>query len=214
MADNPRIDELRRRVDKDPASIAFAQLAEECRRAGENDDAIRICRAGLEQHPGYLSARVTLGRALLETGQFDEAQSELEQVVRAAPDNLAAIRALSDIHQRRDEGGLPASAHKAAELLPDIPPLPDPDLAFSGSHDRFAEALKTLGGEAPVAVPDEDVELPHEDVEPAREEIEPVPLTQAASSALPPPSPPDPAIAELEKWLRAILADRSARRAS
>ena len=34
MADNQRIEDLRRRVQKDPASIAFAQLAEECRRAG------------------------------------------------------------------------------------------------------------------------------------------------------------------------------------
>lgn len=109
MPDNPRIDELRRRVDKDPASIAFAQLAEEYRRAGENEDAIRVCRGGLAQHPGYLSARVTLGRALLETGQFDDAQAELEQVMRVAPDNLAAIRALAEIHQRREEGGVPVN---------------------------------------------------------------------------------------------------------
>jgi len=75
MADNPRIEELRRRVERDPASIAFAQLAEEHRRVGECDEAIRICRSGLAQHPGYLSARVTLGRALLEAGQFEEAQT-------------------------------------------------------------------------------------------------------------------------------------------
>src|SRR5687768_5243460 len=133
MTENPRIEELRRRLDKDPASIAFAQLAEEYRRAGENEEAIRVCRAGLEQHPGYLSARVTLGRALLETGQFDEAQNELEQVVRVAPDNLAAIRALAEIHQRREEGGAPASERHAPEPPADVPPLPDLDLAFNGS---------------------------------------------------------------------------------
>ena len=27
--------------------MAFAQLAEECRRAGDNDEAVGICRAGL-----------------------------------------------------------------------------------------------------------------------------------------------------------------------
>ena len=100
-ADHPRIDELRRRVQKDPASIAFAQLAEEHRRAGEFEEAIRICRAGLRQHPSYLSARVTLGRALIETGQFDDALREVEQVLRTAPDNLAAVQALADIRQRR-----------------------------------------------------------------------------------------------------------------
>jgi hypothetical protein len=41
----------------DPASIAFAQLAEECRRAGHNQEAVDVCRAGLELHPGYLSAQ-------------------------------------------------------------------------------------------------------------------------------------------------------------
>ncbi|MDP1569583.1 MAG: tetratricopeptide repeat protein [Vicinamibacterales bacterium] len=99
--DNPRIEELRRRVQADPASIAFAQLAEEYRRAGNYDEAVRACRLGLARHPGYLSARVTLGRALLELESLDEAQQELEFVLRAAPENLAAIRGMAEIHHRR-----------------------------------------------------------------------------------------------------------------
>src|SRR5437870_3766837 len=98
MADNPRIDDLRRRIQKDPASIAFAQLAEELRRAGESQEAVGICRAGLAVHPGYLSARVTLGRALLELGELEMAQDELERVLVSAPENLAAIRGLAEIH--------------------------------------------------------------------------------------------------------------------
>src|SRR5919106_1390945 len=105
VADNPRIEELRRRVQKDPASIAFAQLAEEYRRAGEHEEAVRVCRTGLAKHPSYLSARVTLGRALVELEQYDEAHTELEYVLRSAPENLAAIRGLAEIHQRRGELG-------------------------------------------------------------------------------------------------------------
>jgi tetratricopeptide (TPR) repeat protein len=103
MSENRRIDELRRRVDKDPSSIAFAQLAEEYRRMGEYVEAVKICRDGLERHPGYLSAQVTLGRALVELKNFDEARAELEAVLKVAPDNLAAIRALADIHQQTGE---------------------------------------------------------------------------------------------------------------
>jgi tetratricopeptide (TPR) repeat protein len=118
VADNPRLEELRRRVQKDPASIAFAQLAEEHRRAGEFEDAIGVCRAGLEYHPTYLSARVTLGRALIAVGRYDEAEAELQQVLRAAPDNLAAIRALADIQSRielmSDTQAQPRSAVPAA----------------------------------------------------------------------------------------------------
>jgi tetratricopeptide (TPR) repeat protein len=101
MSDNPRIEDLRRRVQKDPASIAFAQLAEEYRRAGQHKESVEVCRAGLSVHPGYLSARVTLGRALVEVGQLDDAQHELETVLKSASENLAAIRGLAEIHHRR-----------------------------------------------------------------------------------------------------------------
>lgn len=100
MSDNPRIEDLRRRIQKDPSSIAFAQLGEEYRRAGQHAEAIEVCRAGLKIHPGYLSARVTLGRALIELGEVHEAQRELELVVKGAPENLAAIRGLAEIHHR------------------------------------------------------------------------------------------------------------------
>jgi tetratricopeptide (TPR) repeat protein len=103
MAEHSRIDDLRRRVLKDPASIAFAQLAEECRRAGAYQEAVQTCRAGLAIHPGYLSARVTLGRALLELGELAEAHAELSRVLESAPENLAAIRGLAEIYHRRGE---------------------------------------------------------------------------------------------------------------
>ena len=103
MSNNPRIDELRRRVQQDPASIAFAALADEYRRAGMFHDAVETCRAGLQRHPAYVSARVTLGRSLVELGEFEEAREHLEQVLRSAPENLAAIRALADIHRRNGE---------------------------------------------------------------------------------------------------------------
>lgn len=100
---NPRLLELRRRVQADPASIAFAQLAEECRRAGDTEEAVAVCRAGLVHHPDYLSARVSLGRALVELGRLDEAQAEFAVVLTNAPDNLAAIRALAEVYQRKGQ---------------------------------------------------------------------------------------------------------------
>jgi tetratricopeptide (TPR) repeat protein len=103
VSEPSRIEDLRRRVQKDPASIAFAQLAEECRRASQHEEAVKVCRAGLAIHPGYLSARVTLGRALLALDQLNEAQHELQAVRVAAPDNLAAVRSLAEIFHRRGE---------------------------------------------------------------------------------------------------------------
>ena len=125
-ADSPRILELRRRVQADPASIAFAQLAEECRRVGANEEAVEICRAGLARNPGYLSARVTLGRALIELGQLDEAKAELDIVGAGVPNNLAAIRGLAEILQRRGEMKEALQYYKRAlELAKHDPDLED-----------------------------------------------------------------------------------------
>jgi predicted Zn-dependent protease len=128
VADNPRIEELRRRIQKDPASIAFAQLAEEHRRAGQFEDAVRVCRDGLAQHPAYLSARITLGRALLEMGRYDEAVSEFEYVLKSAPDNLTATRELADIKQRRGARAAQVEVKPAVVSVP-APPVIDPVIA-------------------------------------------------------------------------------------
>ena len=113
MTHNPRIEDLRRRVLKDPASIAFAQLAEEYRRAGDCEEAVRVCEAGLSQHPAYLSARITLGRALFELRRLDEARAEFLRVLDAAPDNLVAVGNLAEIHQRTQQGYRRASEDHA-----------------------------------------------------------------------------------------------------
>jgi tetratricopeptide (TPR) repeat protein len=124
MGPSNRIDALRRRIESDPASIAFAQLAEEYRRAGQLAEAVETCHAGLRTHPDYLSARVTLGRALLGLGRLDDAVRELEPIVKAAPENLAACRALGEAYRR--QGRLVEANvcfRAAAELAPGDPDL-------------------------------------------------------------------------------------------
>jgi predicted Zn-dependent protease len=98
-----RLARVKRRVEAEPATFSFAALAEEYRRAGRHRDAIALCRAGLERHPSDVCARVTLGRALAEIGAYDEARSELEQVLLAAPENTAARNGLAEMHRLRSE---------------------------------------------------------------------------------------------------------------
>lgn len=124
MSDAPRIEELQRRVDLDPASIAFAQLAEEYRRLGQLQQAVAVSRQGLSVHPGYVSARVTLGRALLQQGDLAGAAAEFELVLQSVPSNLAALRALSDVERRRGNWDAALERSQAAlALAPNDPEL-------------------------------------------------------------------------------------------
>lgn len=123
--DAQHLDALRRRIQEDPASLLFADLAEECRRQGLADDAVSVARAGLAHHPSHLDARVTLGRALIDLDRLDAAFVELTAVLDEAPGNLPAIRALAEIYQRR---GLTSEAlvhyRRALELAQLQTPVP------------------------------------------------------------------------------------------
>jgi tetratricopeptide (TPR) repeat protein len=118
LADS-RIDELRRRLERDPGSRLFAQLAEEHRKAGEHADAIRVARTGLAQHPSYPSARLTLGRALLDSGDPGGARVELEATLREAPDNILASRFLGQALEALGElGPALAQLQKTLKMAP------------------------------------------------------------------------------------------------
>jgi tetratricopeptide (TPR) repeat protein len=149
-----RLEELQRRVRRDPASISFAALAEEYRRLGLFEEAADVCRAGLLRHPSYLSARVTLGRALLELEDFDGAASELERVLEHAPENLAAIRALAELHRRLAE--LPETVEEVqqesipefatSKIVPFVAPAdgapPDNDAHVIAGLEEFLAAIQ------------------------------------------------------------------------
>ena len=77
MAANPRIDDLRKRLEKEPDSRLFAQLAEELRKDGEFEEAIRPRAGRPARHPAYPSARMTLGRALFDTGDMAAARARV-----------------------------------------------------------------------------------------------------------------------------------------
>ena len=114
MADNPRIDDLRKRLDKEPGSRLFAQLAEELRKDGEFSEAVRVARSGLAVHPNYPSARMTLGRALFDSGDMTAARGEFEAVLRGAPDNILASRFLADCLEALGDLGSALLQYRAA----------------------------------------------------------------------------------------------------
>jgi tetratricopeptide (TPR) repeat protein len=183
MPENPRIEDLRRRVQKDPASIAFAQLGEEYRRAGHHREAVDVCRAGLAIHPGYLSARVTLGRALLELHELAAARAEFETVLKGAPENLAAVRGLAEVLHKSGELAEALAQYRTALTLA----RNDPDLG-----QTVAELTRQLTPKkGPMFDPDAP---PVPAVAPAPAAASPsTPVTAPLSVPAPAAPPPPPA---------------------
>ncbi len=100
--DTSELAKLAERISKDPKSKLFVPLAEEYKKAGDVEMAISVLREGLKNNPGYLTARSSLGKLLLETGDLAGAQKEFEEVVKAMPDNIMAQRKLGDIYALQD----------------------------------------------------------------------------------------------------------------
>jgi hypothetical protein len=62
--ENTEIVKLTERIAKDPKSKLFVPLAEEHKKAGDIETAIRVLTQGLKLNPGYVTARSFLGRLL------------------------------------------------------------------------------------------------------------------------------------------------------
>ena len=90
-------------LSRDPRSVLFALLAEAYRKCGMVDEAIRVCRFGLREHPSYTGGRVALARAYYEKGMLREAGDELQRVLDRLPDHMASLRLMGMIHKRQGE---------------------------------------------------------------------------------------------------------------
>ncbi len=104
-----------------------------------------MSRAGLSLHSDYLLARLTLGRALLQLGQIDVAQRELDLVRGASPRNLACLRALAELHRQRGDMPEALALYRAAlAVAPNDPELDQTVGALCQEVVERAEAAREL----------------------------------------------------------------------
>lgn len=102
------------------SSHAIARRADRHRKEGRFAEAIALCLQQLRVRPTYISARVVLGRAYMESGDHAGAEKEFRRVIEMSPENLRARLHLGEIcasQGRRDE----AIRHYEAAL--DLAPL-------------------------------------------------------------------------------------------
>lgn len=182
MAKNLVLNRTRKVPAEDTA--AFGAIAERFRRAGALERAVELCREGLQKFPDHISARVTLGWSLLDLGKYDDARVELEQVLRRAPDNLAAIRGLAELHDRFEH-----TLHLPMDGPGQWPPPPESmDEAAGGDVSAPAqEAVDTDLEMTPAAL---GIPIWSAAVTPATQEPEPeLPAARSASVQATAPAP-------------------------
>ncbi|MCX8093859.1 MAG: tetratricopeptide repeat protein [Candidatus Goldbacteria bacterium] len=95
------IEELKKKLSQNPDSLIFVPLADAYRKAGLYDEAIEVCKKGLEKHPTYTSARVVLGRVYIEKNKFDEAIQELKKVESVDSDNIMVHTMLGNMYLKK-----------------------------------------------------------------------------------------------------------------
>jgi tetratricopeptide (TPR) repeat protein len=118
MTDEALLASIRRheeRLAKDPASLAFAQLADLYRKAGRTGEAVALCRDGLVRYPQYTTARLILAKALLADGRLDEVAVETATMLEAAPKDVQCLRLASEVERRR--GNVDAAADHLDKIV-------------------------------------------------------------------------------------------------
>src|SRR3989442_14006262 len=113
-ADDPALDAAIRRHEerlaRDPASLAFAQLADLYRKAGRTRDAVALCRDGLARYPHYTTARLILAKALAAAGDLDAAAIELAAILTVSPKDVQCLRLAAEVHRRPAQAPKPSTA--------------------------------------------------------------------------------------------------------
>ena len=103
-----------------PDSPWFMPLGAAHRAAGDLESAQRVLRAGLEHHPGHVSARVLLAQVQLEMQQEDAAEANFARVLELDPENVVALRYRAERARRR---GALERAYEILRLLLEVDPF-------------------------------------------------------------------------------------------
>jgi tetratricopeptide (TPR) repeat protein len=148
---NTKIDELRGRLKADPKNRLFYPLAEELRKVGQFTESEQVLRTGLQHHPTYLSAWVSLGRVFKDLGKNHEAVEALAKALQLDPGNVVAARLLGDAYLALGEK---VEAIKKYKLVHALMP----------SDEQLEEQIARLDQEinppppVPVAAPEQEPE--------------------------------------------------------
>lgn len=106
---------LHKKLQSDEKSRVFARLADELRRSDHIEEAIELCRKGLQFHPDYASGHVVLGKCYQDRGDLEEARGAFREALTLDSGNVLVLKNLGDITFR--QGDLEAAAEHYQRTL-------------------------------------------------------------------------------------------------
>ena len=114
---DPRIEQLREHLEQEPTSRRFFQLGELLRKYGQLQEAIDVLTTGLDVHPRYVAAWVSLGRAQAESELWAEAEASFAKALQIDPENAVAARLIGEIAEATGEHERAIKAFQLAQAL-------------------------------------------------------------------------------------------------
>ena len=97
MSQTEEIGYLENRLADNPDSTLFARLAEAYIGLGRTDEALELCRRGLERHPQYATGHMVYAKALWKKGELEEAEKSATRALELEPHSLWALKLRGDI---------------------------------------------------------------------------------------------------------------------
>ncbi|MEW6686506.1 MAG: tetratricopeptide repeat protein [Candidatus Edwardsbacteria bacterium] len=115
----PEIEALTEEYVANPKSRVFALLADAYRKGNMLEEAIEVCKKGLETHPNYATAHLVLARCYYEKRMLSLAREEFEKTLKFDPQNLVALKLLAEVYLSQ---GMKEEAVKRYQMVLDLNP--------------------------------------------------------------------------------------------
>lgn len=152
-----KIEEYRRFLDVDPASLVFVPLSEAYRKLNRLEDARTTLETGLMHHPDASAAHVVLGRVLCQLSEYQASEAAFERVLGLDENSLAGLVGYArlclftdrtrqaEVLLNKAQARLPADPI-IGQLLSSLeePVAPQPGTAADESEELVSETLADI----------------------------------------------------------------------
>lgn len=114
-----KIDRYRQILEADPGSMVFVELAKALIDTASHEEAIEVCRRGLDHHPDSIVGHVLWGRALIGLADPEAAMDHFDQAIALDPNNPYAYNLIGEVllHRQLHRSAIPI-LRRAVALQP------------------------------------------------------------------------------------------------